>query len=125
MDWDFLIPARDAENFRKLNEAFADEFDSELEPMTIPGTNLIQTYQTKYGILQFHLGIPGVPSFDDAEKRSVIKVSDEGDNVRCLCGRDLLASKKATNRPHDQQDIAYLEELERLGHLGGDSTTHG
>jgi len=40
----------------------------------------------------------------------VVDDPDEG-RVRCLCPTDLLTSKRAANRPHDQQDIAFLETL--------------
>ncbi|MCX7789597.1 MAG: hypothetical protein N2378_03075, partial [Chloroflexaceae bacterium] len=34
-----------------------------------------------------------------------------------MSGRHLLATKRAANRPQHQSDIAFLEELERLGKL--------
>ena len=36
---------------------------------------------------------------------------------KCLSGFHLLAAKRAANRPQDQADIAFLEELKRLGNL--------
>ena len=91
MDWDFFIPPR--------------------------GENFIQTYQTCWGILQFHLGLPGVPRFDEAEKSAVIRHSEQGTPVKCLSGIQMLAAKRAADRPQDQADIAFLEELQRLGKI--------
>jgi hypothetical protein len=117
MDWDFFIPPRDAENFAKLNELLQEELDVPLVALGSRGENFIQTYQTRWGILQFHLGLPGVPRFDDAEKAAVIRKSEQGTAVKCLSGIQLLASKRAADRPQDQADITFLEELQRLGKL--------
>lgn len=68
-------------------------------------------------VLQFHLGLPGVPDFDKVEGRAVVRLDENGIPVRCLCGSDLLAAKKAANRPQDQADIEFLTELRRLGKL--------
>jgi hypothetical protein len=38
--------------------------------------------------------------------------------VKCLSGIHLLAAKRSANRPQDQADIAFLEELKRLGKFG-------
>jgi hypothetical protein len=117
MDWDFFIPSRDEENFTKLNEILKDELDVPLVALGSRGENFIQTYQTRWGILQFHLGLPGVPRFDEAEKAVVIRHSEEGTPVNCLSGINLLAAKRAADRPQDKADIAFLEELQRLGKI--------
>ncbi len=117
MDWDFFIPPRDAENFTKLNQLLQEELDVPLVPLGARGENFIQTYQTRWGILQFHLGLPGVPRFDAAEKAAVTRLSEQGTPVKCLSGLHLLAAKRAAGRPQDQADITFLEELQRLGKL--------
>ena len=117
MDWDFFIPPHDANNFAKLNEILKDELDVPLMALGARGENFIQTYQTRQGILQFHLGLPGVPRFDEAEKAAVIRESEQGTPVRCLSGIQLLAAKHAAGRPQDQADIAFLEEMQRLGKI--------
>lgn len=117
MDWDFFIPPHDSTNFTKLNQILGDELDVPLLPLGSRGENFIQTYQTRWGVVQFHLGLPGVPKFDEAEKSAVQRVSETGVPVRCVSGILLLASKRAAGRPQDQADIIYLEELQRLGKL--------
>lgn len=117
MDWDVFIPPRDAENFARLNETLLDDLDMTVEPLGPRGENFVQTYQTRWGILQFHLGVPGVPKFDDAEAMAVQRVNEHGTTVRCLSGPHLLAAKEAANRPQDQQDIDFLRELSRVGKL--------
>lgn len=117
MDWDFFIPPRDENNFAKLNEILKDEIDLPLLLMGSRGENFIQTYQTRWGILQFHLGLAGVPKFDEAEKTAVVRQSENGTLVKCLSGIYLLSAKRAANRPQDQADIAFLEELQRLGKI--------
>lgn len=117
MDWDFFIPPRDGKNFELLNGLLKDELDMPLVPLGERGENFIQTFQTRWGILQFHLGLPGVPRFDEAEKFAVVRRSEHDIPVKCLSGDHLLAAKRAANRPQDQADILFLEELERLGKL--------
>jgi hypothetical protein len=117
MDWDFFIPPRDGANFAKLNEILKDELDVPVVPLGSRGENFIQTYQTRWGVLQFHLGLPGVPCFEEAEKAAVTRETETGTPVKCLSGIHLLAAKRAADRPQDQADIAFLEELKRLGNI--------
>ena len=117
MDWDFFIPPRDEQNFLKLNQILAEESGESLLPLGPRGENFIQTYQTRWGVVQFHLGLPGVPRFDEAEEAAVVRKSEHGTPVKCLSGVHLLAAKQAANRPQDQPDIEFLLELQRLGKL--------
>ena len=109
MDWDFFIPSRDIENIKKINCLLGAEFDVELLPLGAKGENFVQTYQTRWGLLQFHLGAPGLPTFDVAEEDSVKCETETGVAVKCLSIKRLLDSKKAAGRPQDQQDIEFLE----------------
>ena len=61
MDWDFFIPPRDGENFARLNGLLERELDAPLIPLGSAGENFIQTYQTRWGVVQFRLGLPGGP----------------------------------------------------------------
>lgn len=117
MDWDLFVPPRDEKNFQLLNDLLRDELDAPLVPLGERGENFIQTYQTRWGIVQFHLGLPGVPRFDEAEKLAVVRTSENGTSIKCLSGIHLLAAKRAADRPEDQADIVFLEELQRLGKL--------
>lgn len=117
MDWDFFIPPRDEENRTRLNAVLADELDMPLVPLGLRGENFIQTYQTRWGVVQFHLGLPGVPKFEEAECQAVVRRNEKGTAVRCLSGPLLLAAKQAANRPQDQADIEFPTELQRLGKL--------
>jgi hypothetical protein len=115
MDWDFYIPPKDLQNIEKINNLFKDDLDLPLLPLGEKGENFIQTYQTRWGILQFHLGGPGLPIFDLAETHSVIHETENGTPVKCLSGNDLLESKKRANRPEDQLDIRFLEKKKKAG----------
>ena len=117
MDWDFYLPARDDNNIEKINKLLGDELDVPLVPLGQKGQNCIQTYQTKWGVLQFHLGGPGLPDFDSAEKRAVVHKAEDDLSVKCLSGKDLLASKQKVNRPQDQQDIEFLQKKKKAGLL--------
>jgi hypothetical protein len=117
MDWDFFVPPRDLPNFDKLNQCLAGELDIDVAPLGPAGEHFVQTYQTRFGVLQFHLGIPGVPKFDVAYESSITRSLDDSTVVKCLSGEHLLAAKRAANRPEDQLDIEYLLELRRVGRL--------
>jgi hypothetical protein len=116
MDWDFFIPPRDEKNFALLNQILEAHHDLSLLPLGPKGENFVQTYQTADGVVQFHLGLPGVPRFDEAEKQSVTRMINNIP-VKCLSGTNLLAAKMAANRPRDQDDIKFLLELKKLGKL--------
>ena len=117
MDWDFFIPPSHRENFSALNALLTDDLDLPLVPLGPKGENFVQTYQTRWGVLQFHLGLPGVPKYDEAERLAVIRRNEFGTPIPCLSGPHLLAAKRAANRPQDQADIEFLIELQRLGKL--------
>lgn len=120
MDWDFFIPGRDEANLQRINQLLADEIDERLVALGPRGENFIQTYQTRFGVLQFHLGLPGVARFDVAEQRAQVRRTETGLAVRCLCLDDLIAAKQAAGRPQDESDLAFLHELRKS--LGGGGT---
>jgi hypothetical protein len=107
-DWDIYLPPKDLQNFERVNHLLEEDLDMPLVPLGPRGENFIQTYQTKYGILQFHLLGPAFPPFDEAEKRGVIVKNESGTPVKCVASSDLLKMKEAADRPQDQQDIAFL-----------------
>jgi len=117
MDWDIYIPARDEENLKRISKVLGDELDVPLLPLGPRGENFVQTYQTQWGILQFHLAGPGLPPFDEAERRATVHLTEDGVPVRCLSGADLLKSKQVTHRPSDVADIEFLERKKELGLL--------
>ena len=110
MDWDFFVPAHDLANFEKLNNLLSDELREDIIPLSPTGEGLIQTFQTQNGIIQFHLLLPGIKSFDEAEKKGLTIKGEKGVAAKCLCEEDLLATKQAADRPQDQQDIEFLIE---------------
>ena len=111
MDWDFFIPPHDVENLRRIETALGDELDYPLEPLGARGENVIQTYQTRWGVIQFHLGGPGLPPFDEADRRAAEKPTENGTPARCLGLADLLESKLRAGRPQDLQDAEFLKRL--------------
>ena len=115
MDWDFFIPPRDLENIEKINTLLKDELDLPLLALGDQGEHFVQTYQTRWGIVQFHLGGPGLPRYEVAENRAVNRETEKGTTVPCLSSEDLLHSKKTANRPQDQLDIEFLEKKKEAG----------
>lgn len=111
MDWDFLIPKRDLSNIEKINKLLAGILDFPLEDIGRKGENFIQTYQTPFGVIQFHLLPVGFKSFEEAEKNKIILKLLEGLKVFCLSSEYLLKEKKAVSRGKDTDDILFLENL--------------
>lgn len=116
MDWDLFIPPHDVENFRKINETLDKDLDMELVPLGPRGEHFIQSFQTQWAAIQFHLIVAGVASFEEAERRA-IEVEDEGVVVKRLCGPHLLAAKEKADRPKDQDDLFFLRTLKSQGKL--------
>jgi len=108
MDWDVWIPPKDVGNLNLISDLLGDELDSMLQPLGPAGENFIQTFQTRWGILDFHLGVSGLSSFDACEARAVMRPTETGTLARCLSDADLLKAKQAANRPKDQEDILFL-----------------
>ena len=117
MDWDVYIPGHDLANIDAINHLLGHELDVPLVTLGPRGENFVQTYQTAWGILQFHLAGPGLPPFDEAALRAVIHKTENGVPVTCLGGNDLLESKQRANRPCDAVDIKFLETKKKLGLL--------
>ena len=108
LDWDLFVPPFDRENFDRINTALADELDMALEPLDpATGEGFVQTFQTRFGIIQFHLSPPGLPKFSEVENRAVVH-DFNGIPVKYLNLDDLLASKLAVARDKDSDDILFL-----------------
>lgn len=108
MDWDLYVPPRDSRNMDLINSTLEDVLDVPVVELGSRGENAVQTYQTPEGILQFHLGGPGLPPFDKAFERACKRELAEGVQVPCLATEDLLTAKERVNRPQDQDDILFL-----------------
>ena len=109
MDWDLFIPNNDVQNMARINELLADELDMPLIPIGPRGENLIQTYQTRWGIVQFHLAVVGIRSFDAAEADAIEHANENGLMVKTFSLDDLVASKEAVGRPQDLEDVEFLK----------------
>jgi len=113
MDWDILIPARDQDNFTRLNETVGEWLGEYVVPLGPRGENFIQTFQTRHGVVQFHLAVPGIVSFEAAEAAAEELPLENGGSCRVLCAADLIQSKQAAGRSQDQLDIEFLQAKQR------------
>lgn len=113
MDWDFYIPGKDIENISKINQILSPYLDMDLEPIGEKGQNFIQTFQTPFGILQFHLAPIALPPFEIAEKNAKILALEDGTPVKTINEKDIYFCKLTINRPKDQDDIIFLKNLLR------------
>lgn len=114
LDWDLLVPARDPENFERLNAAVGEWLEEPVVPLGPRGENFVQTFQTKFGVVQFHLAVPGIASFDVAEATAVEMPLENGTPCHVLSAEDLLRSKLAAGRSQDQIDAEFLKEKRRI-----------
>ncbi len=121
MDWDFYIPRNDLENLTLINRVLEDVIDIPVIRLGPKGQNFVQTYQTNWGVLQFHLAPIGLPEFDEAEKRRVTHRDENELQVFCDCGEDLLACKRTVARDKDADDITFLEDKLNAGTLSAPS----
>lgn len=110
LDWDLLLPARDAGNFERLNAAVGEWLEEPVVPLGPRGENFVQTFQTKFGVVQFHLAVPGIASFEGAESAAVEMTLENGTPCRVLSVEDLIQSKLAAGRSQDQLDAEFLKE---------------
>ena len=117
MDWDLLIPPRDLANLELLNRVLGSEVDMPIVALGPLGENLVQTYQTSQGVIQFHLGVPGLLSYEEVEQETVELRTETGTSVRCLWRNAFLRSKLAANRQRDQDDIVFLQERKKADDL--------
>ncbi|MFZ2656722.1 MAG: hypothetical protein WAX69_17445 [Victivallales bacterium] len=111
MDWDLFIPGKDKENLDMLNKVMEPYLDMPVEPIGPKGQNFVQTYQTQFGVIQFHLAPTGIPDFDEAEKSHEVFKAESGTPVKCISTRLLLDSKLSAARPKDEDDISFLRRL--------------
>ena len=114
MDWDLFIPGKDVANINRINEILSDVLDMEIEPLGDRGQNFVQTFQTIYGIIQFHLAPIAIPPFSEAEKNAQCVTDANGLEVKCISPEDLYECKKKIHRPTDEDDIEYLRHLLQL-----------
>lgn len=114
MDWDLLLPGKDLKNVEKINQVLSEHLDLPLEPLGPRGENFVQTYQTRFGVLQFHLAPVGLPKFDEVERSGVVIENENGVPVKCLSPVNLLECKKRTGRGKDVDDVLFLSELLRV-----------
>lgn len=74
---------------------------------------------TDIGQLDCLSSIDGVGDFEQLEKASeIIEVADM--QLKVLSLDDLIASKKALNRPRDQEAVRQLEAIKKLNHHNRD-----
>ena len=65
------------------------------------------------GVVQFHLAVPGIASFEAAEAAAVELALEDGTPCRVLSLADLLRTKEAAGRSQDLVDIEFLREKQR------------
>jgi hypothetical protein len=111
MDWDIYIPGKDIGNINKINELLSNILNMELEPLGPQGLNFIQTFQTPYGILQFHLAPVAIAKFSETSKTAKRLTTETGVAIKCISPEELYKCKKKIARPQDEADILFLKNL--------------
>jgi len=104
-------------NRKKLRKAFKDYGMGDFEPLErlqiVPGwTNFYLNNGMKLDLLVEMQGLENL-SFDQCLQ--VASIADiEGVKVHFLHINQLIANKKAVNRPKDQLDVIYLEKIKKI-----------
>ena len=105
------------ENRKRLRRAFAEYGMGDLEPLErvefIPGWTY---FHLNNGLrLDIMVEMKGLEQFSFDECLSTATIADlEGIRVPFLHINQLIANKKAVNRPKDQVDVIYLEKILQL-----------
>jgi hypothetical protein len=118
-----VLPRPGAENHRRLAAALR-ELDAQLAgvdahllgieldaPTLAEGANF--TLTTRLGALDVMQEVPGASAYEPLAARAVASELD-GVPVRVLARADLIALKRAADRPRDRDDVAALDEIARL-----------
>ena len=117
MDWDFFIPPRDPKRLTSLNRLSKQELDAPLVPLGPKGENFIQTYQTRWGVLQFHLGLRAFRAL--MRRNGPVSPAKRNKELRqnVFRGRTCLPPSEPPTGHRIEPDIEFLSELQRLGKL--------
>lgn len=104
-------------NRRKLRKAFADYGMGDFEPLErmqiVPGwTNFNLNNGMKLDLL---VSMQGLEKYTFDQCLEVANIAEiEGVSVPFLHINQLIANKKAVNRPKDQVDVIFLEKIKKI-----------
>jgi hypothetical protein len=103
-----IFPEKSVENGRRLVEALRElefEIDNETSAQIIKGVDFVQLKQGPFD-LDLVFAPDGIESFAEAKKRSILIDQFPVANIR-----DIIASKKASGRAKDLNDLPLLEDF--------------
>jgi predicted nucleotidyltransferase len=117
IDFDFFI-RRTTANSPKLKRV-ADALGAALFRPEYPASNLVRLIRDDdYLQVDFMTGIHGARSFDSLRSRAVeVEIGEERVQVAALA--DIIASKRAANRPRDRAVLDVLEKTLSQKETGG------
>lgn len=105
-----LVPKPDAENLRRLSivlAKLAEPGEADAEPSLDAPHAVVET---RFGRAHVVRAVKGLPSYPDLEC-DAIEVEFAGEVSVAVCGRDdLIEMKRASGRPRDALDVAYLTD---------------
>jgi len=105
-----LVPEPDAENLRRLAATLAElveDRESHASP-TLDAPHCV--VETRFGRAHVIRSVKGLPPYPDLE-RDAIQVEFAEEVSVAVCGKeDLIEMKRASGRPRDALDVAYLTE---------------
>jgi hypothetical protein len=122
-----VLPARSPDNLDRLARALkrmkaqirtaGDAVPAALDSRFLANMSLMLNLVTEYGELDLTFSPSGeLDGFDDWNDHAVIVEIAEGLTVAVAALDDVIASKRAANRPKDQMAMPYLESLrDQLG----------
>ncbi|WP_461099737.1 toprim domain-containing protein [Telluribacter humicola] len=98
-----------AENANKMVASVKEFIGAKLHPSDFTDDNVLYFGRNPYRI-DIHKDVTGLGRFPDHYPDRVPVRTNEGTEYSVLSPRDLVASKKASGRAKDLQDVKYLEE---------------
>jgi hypothetical protein len=122
-----VLPARESDNLTKLARALnrigamirtsSDPVPTLIDGPFLANMPLLLNLVTDLGEMDLAFSPSGpLDGYDGWNVHAVVLSIAPGINVRVASLEDIIASKRAANRPKDQQSLPYLESLrEQLG----------
>ena len=98
-----------ADNATKMVSSVKEFLGASIHPRDFTDDKIVYFGRNPYRI-DIHKDVPGLGQFPDHYPNRVPARTKDGTDFAVVSPHDLVASKRATSRPKDLQDIAYIEE---------------
>lgn len=98
-----------ADNANRMVSSVKEFLGANMHPRDFTDDKIVYFGRNPYRI-DIHKDVPGLGQFSDHYPNRVPARTKDGTDYSVVSAQDLVASKKASGRPKDLQDVAYIEE---------------